>query len=187
MPNVTEHMFFGGAQQKLDRLGMKGIWNELEDVLTGFQVRLYKHDRRDAGIVLRRIFDNRFRSLRNWNENEGGSVHWIRCHSVNGTRVCLGVEIQFSVTAQSDLLLVDLQYLYDEIVAGRIDVGVMVVPSTKLASSLTDDVATYRDAVRSVQRAGASHYPVAVLALEHDGPGPALTKRQTRQGKKPVP
>jgi hypothetical protein len=108
MLNVTEHMFFGGAQQKLDRLGMKGLWNELENVLTGFQVCLYKHDRRDAAIVLRRLLDNRFRSLSNWNEIQG------------------------------------------------------------------------------IQRAGASHYPVAVLALEHDGPGPALTKRRTRQGKKPI-
>lgn len=182
MPNVAEHMFFGGAQQMLDRLGLKGIWNELENVLTGFQICLYKHDRRDAAIVLRRLLDNRFRSLSNWNEIQGEGVDWIRCHTVNGTRVCLGVEIQFSVSVQSDLILVDLQYLYDEIVAGRIDVGVMVMPSTKLASSLTDDVATYRDAVRSIQRAGASHYPVAVLALEHDGPGPALTKRRTRQG-----
>jgi hypothetical protein len=186
MPNVAEHIFFGGAQQKLDRLGMKGLWNELEDVLTGFRARLSKHDNRDAGIVLRRLLDNRFRSLSNWNENQGEGVNWIRCHSVKGTRVCLGVEIQFSVSVQSDLLLVDLQHLYDEIVAGRIDVGVMVVPSTKLALSLTDDVATYREAVRSIQRVRASHYPVAVLALEHGGPGPALTKRRTRQEKKTI-
>jgi hypothetical protein len=186
MPNVTEHIFFGGAQQKLDRLGLKGIWNELEDVLTGFQVRHYKHDRKNPGVVLRSLLDNRFRSLSNWNENQGEGVDWIGCRTVNGTRVCLGVEIQFSVTAQSDLLFVDLQYLYDEIVAGRIDVGVMVVPSTKLASSLTDDVATYRDAVTGIQRAGATHYPIAVLALEHDRPGPALTKRRTRQGEKTI-
>ena len=186
MPNVTENMFFGGAQQKLDRLGMKSIWNELENILTGFQVHFYKHDRRAAGVVLRRLLDNRFRSLSSWNENQGEGIDWIGFHTVKEARVCLGVEIQFSVSAQSGLLLVDLQYLYDEIVAGRIDVGVMVVPSTKLALSLTDDVATYRDAVRSIQRAGASHYPVAVLALEHDGSGTALTKRRPRQGNKPL-
>ena len=186
MPNVTEHMFFGGAQQKLDRLGLKGIWNELENVLTGFRIRLNKLDSRDAGIALKRLLDNRFRSLSSWNENQGEGVDWIRCHSVNGTRVCLGVEIQFSVSAQSDLLLVDLQYLYDEIIAGRIDVGVMVVPSNKLAYFLRDDVVTYTDAVKDITRANASHFPLAVLALEHDGPGPALTKRRTRQGKKTI-
>jgi hypothetical protein len=70
-------MFFGGAQQKLDRLGLKGMWNELENVLTGFRTRLNKHDSRDSGIVLRRLLDNRFRSLRNWNENKGEGVDWI--------------------------------------------------------------------------------------------------------------
>jgi hypothetical protein len=94
-----------------------------------------------------------------------------------------GVEIQFSVTAQSDLLFVDLQYLYDEIVAGRIDVGVMIVPSNKLAYFLKDDVATFTDALKDIKRANASHFPLAVLALEHDGPGPSLTKRRPRQGK----
>jgi len=58
MPNLAERMFFGGAEEKLDRLGLKGIWNELENVLTGFQARLNKHDSRDAGIVLRRLLDN---------------------------------------------------------------------------------------------------------------------------------
>ena len=186
MPNLAERMFFGGAQKKIDRLGLKGIWNELETVLTGFEFCINNDDKSDTGMVLRKLLDNRFRSRSEWTEKEGEGIDWTRCHKVNGTRVCLGVEIQLSVSAQSDLILVDLQYLYDEIVSGRIDVGVMVVPSTKLASFLTDDVATYREAVRGIQRAGASHYPVAVLALEHDGPGPALAKRPTRQGKRPI-
>jgi hypothetical protein len=169
-------MFFGGAQNKIDRLGLQGIWNELENVLTGFEVRLNDHDNRDVGTVLRKLLDNRFRSLGSWNENQGEGVDWTRCHKVNGARVCVGVEIQFSVSAQSDLLLVDLQYLYDEIIAGRIDVGVIVVPSTKLAQFLADDVATYRDAVRDIQRANASHYPLAALAFEHDRAGPVLRK-----------
>jgi hypothetical protein len=98
--------------------------------------------------------------------------------------VCLGVEVQFS--ARSDLLIVDVQHLRDEITEGRIDVGVIVVPSNKLAYFLTDRVARYTDAVKAVERARASDLPLAVLALEHDGSGPALIKRQTRQGKKPV-
>jgi hypothetical protein len=185
MLNVAERIFFGGAQKKIDRLGLQGIWRELENALAGFEVCFDSHDKSKAGIALRRLLDNRFRSLSTWNENQGEGVDWIRCHEVKGTRVCVGVEIQFSVSTGSDLLLVDLQYLYDEIVAGRIDIGVIVVPSTRLAYFPADDVATHTNAVRDIQRASASHYPLAVLALEHDGPGPALIKRRTRQGKKP--
>lgn len=79
-----------------------------------------------------------------------------------------------------------MQHLRDEITEGRIDVGVIVVPSNKLAYFLTDRVARYTDAVKAVERARASDLPLAVIALEHDGPGPALMKRQTRQGKKPT-
>lgn len=186
MPNVAERMFFAGAQEKIDRLGLKGIWTELETVLTGFEFCLNNDDKSDAGIVLRKLLDDRFRSLSSWNKKKGEGIDWAGCHRANGTRVCLGVEIQFSVSAKSDLIFVDLQYLYDEIDSGRIDVGVMVVPSTKLGYFLREGAATYKDAVRGIQRANASHYPVAVLALEHDGPGLALTKRRTRQGKRPI-
>jgi hypothetical protein len=187
MPNLAERMFFGGAETKLNRLGLRGIWTELETVLTGFKFRLNNDDKSDTRIVLLKLLDDRFRSLGGWSQKKDEGIDWTGCHKISDTRVCLGVQIQFLVSARSDLILVDLQYLYDEIVSGRIDVGVMVVPSTKLALSfLMDNVATYKDAVRGIQRAGASHYPVAVLSLEHDGPGPALIKRQTRQGRNPI-
>jgi hypothetical protein len=63
---------------------------------------------------------------------------------------------------------------------------VIVVPSKKLAYFLRNDVVTYADAVKDIHRACISHFPLVVLALEHDGPEPALTKRWTRQEKKPT-
>jgi len=98
--------------------------------------------------------------------------------------VCLGAQIQLSVSAESDLLLVDLQYLRDEIAGGKIDVGVIVVPSDKLAYFLTNGVVRYSDAVTAVERAQASYLPLVVLALEHDGLGPSLIKGQPGHGKK---
>ena len=90
--------------------------------------------------------------------------------------------MQFSVTPESDRILVDLHYLCNGIIEGRIDVGVLVVASNN--SFPNRRVARYSDAVKAVERARASDLPLAVLALEHDGPGPALSKRLTRQGKK---
>jgi len=133
---------------------------------------------------LRKLIDARFRSTSGWKGKRFGGVNWTRCHKIGEIRVCLGAQIQLSVSAESDLLLVDLQYLRDEIAGGKIDVGVIVVPSDKLAYFLTNGVVRYSDAVTAVERAQASYLPLVVLALEHDGLGPSLIKGQPGHGKK---
>jgi hypothetical protein len=107
-----------------------------------------------------------------------GSISLLEGH---GTQPCLGVEIQFS--GRSDLLIVDVAHLRDEIIEGSIDVGVMVVPSDRLGKFLTDRGPKFSDATRAIERARAHDLPLIVLALEHDGPGPPLAKRRTRQGR----
>jgi hypothetical protein len=184
MPRIAQRTFFGGTEAKISRLGLSGTWKELENLLTGFGFYADKRRTPDGGNILRNRLDGRFRSVDGWEAARTRGVDWTRCHRVQDTRVCVGVEIQLSASAKSDLLLVDLQRLRDEITGGRIDIGVMVVPSDKLAQSLTNGVARNMDAIRAVERATASYLPLAVLALDHDGPGPALMKRQTRQGKK---
>jgi hypothetical protein len=156
----------------------------LERTITGFDFGLEDCRDGDTAVVLRNLLDDRFRSTRGWKKSRPRNIDWMRCLKVNGTEVCVGVKIQLSVSAQSDLLLVDLQYLYDEIMKGRIDVAVLVVPSNRLASFLPDGVAQFTDAVKAIDRANASDLPLAVLALEHDGAGPSLLKPLTHQGKK---
>ena len=184
MPKFTERTFFGGSKERLDRLGLTNVWKELANILTNFQLCLDKRDNTDRGIVLRKLIDARFRSTTGWKGKRSGGVNWTRCHKILDVHVCLGAQIQLSVSAESDLLLVDLQYLRDEIAAGRIDVGVIVVPSDKLAYFLADGVVQYSDAVRAVERTQTSYLPLAVLALEHDGPGPSLIKGQSGHRRK---
>jgi hypothetical protein len=181
MPKIADRTFFNGTNQKLDRLGLRKLWEDLEALLTSFELLVVEARNSNGGAAVRVMFDDRFRTVGGWENRPTGGVDWTKCYTINGTRVCLGIEIQFS--ARSDLLIVDVQHLRDEITEGRLDVGVIVVPSNKLAYFLTDRVARYTDAVKAVERARASDLPLAVIALEHDGPGPALLKRQTRQGK----
>jgi hypothetical protein len=182
MPKLTERAFFGGSYERLDRLGLSNVWKELESILTNFQLYLDKQDNRDGGIVLRKLIDARFRSTSGWKVKRSGGVNWTRCHKIRDVHLCLGAQVQLSVSAESDLLLVDLQYLRDEIAGGKIDVGAIVVPSDKLACFLTDGVVRYSDAVRAIERTQASYLPLAVLALEHDGLGTSPMKGQTQQG-----
>jgi hypothetical protein len=64
-----------------------------------------------------------------------GEIDWLKCQTVNGTKVCLGVEIQFS--ARSDLII-DVAHPRRAIAGGKIDVGVIVAPTDRLAIFLTD-------------------------------------------------
>lgn len=181
MPRIVDQTSFDGARERIARLGLLPLWGELEAILTGFDLRVEERRDSNGGAEIRAIMDERFRQAEGWTIRSSGGVDWTKCHVVNGTSTCLGVEIQFS--ARSDLLIVDVVHLRDEITAGRIDVGIIVVPSDRLAVFLTDRVARYSDAVRAVERARAEDLPLAVLSIEHDGPGPALPKRRTRQGR----
>lgn len=184
MPKLTERAFFGGTEGKLNRLGLMNVWKELENILTNFQLCLDEPDNTNSGIVLRKLIDSRFRSTGGWRGKRSSKVNWTRCHKIRDVHVCLGAQVQLSVSGESDLILVDLQYLQDEIAGGRIDVGAIVVSSDKLACFLSDGVVRYSDAVRAIKRTQASHLPLAVLALEHDGIGPSLIKGQPGHEKK---
>src|SRR5262245_27183483 len=165
MPRIAEQEFFDGSAERLDRLGLTPLWEELQTILTGFDLRLVEPRDANGGAAVRELLDLRFRECGGWQNKQTGGIDWTKCHVANGTRVCLGVEVQFS--ARSDLLIVDVVHLRDEIIAGRIDIGIIVVPSDRLAVFLTDRVARYSDAVRAVERARADDLPLAVLGLEH--------------------
>jgi len=181
MPKISDRLAFDGAEERITRLGLQPLWRELEQILTGFDLRV--EERRDANgaAEIRAVFDERFRLAGGWTKKQTGGVDWTKCHTVNGTSVCLGVEIQFS--GRSDLVIVDVVHLREELIAGQIDAGILVVPSNRLATFLTDRVARYSDAVSAVERARAQDLPLLVIAVEHDGPGIALAKRRTRQGR----
>jgi hypothetical protein len=181
VPKLASRKSYNGAEEKIERLGLRPLWNELEQILVGFQ--LLVEERRDAngGAVVREMLDQRFQNAGGWTSHQTGDVDWTKCRLVNGVRVCIGVEIQFS--GRSDLIVVDVAHLRDQITAGAVDVGVLVVPTDRLGTYLTDRGPKLSDAIRAVDRSRATDLPLIILALEHDGPGPALPKKRTRQGR----
>jgi hypothetical protein len=87
------------------------------------------------------------------------------------------------ISGISDLLIIDVVHLRDQITGGHIDIGVIVVPSDHLALFLIDRGPNFSAAKQAVQRNRAEDLPLAIIAIEHDAPGPALPKRRTRQGR----
>lgn len=175
MPRIAQTQFYNGFNGRIERLGLRPLWAELERVLTDFSLLVREERDTNGGAAVRVLLDEAFRQIGGWTNRQTGDVDWIKCLAVNGTSVCMGVEVQFS--SRSDMLIIDVDHLRQQITEGKIDVGVIVVPSDRLATFLTDRAPYFAAAVRAVERSRAHDLPLAVLGLEHDGPGPALPKR----------
>jgi hypothetical protein len=175
---IVEEQPYNGVRERIERLGLGPLLDELRDILQGFDLRVKETRDANGGAAVRRLIDERFDRATGWAKKQTGDVDWTKCITVNGTRVCVGVEVQFS--ARSDLVVIDLIHLRKAGVDGKIDVAVLVVPSDRLGLFLTDRGPKMADAKRHVREARADDLPLLVIALEHDGPGPALAKQAKR-------
>jgi len=179
MTKIVEEKSYDGATEKIERLGLQSLIQELRLLLTSFS--LLVEEKRDAngGAFLRRLIDEQFEKVGGWAKKQTGGIDWQKCLRVNGTRVCIGVEIQ--VSGRSDMIAVDLIHLKDAIVTGSIDAGVVVVPSDQLGRFLTDRGPRKSEAERHLTHARAEDIPLVMIVLEHDGPGPPLAKQTKRR------
>lgn len=76
------------------------------------------------------------------------------------------------------MLIIDVDHLRLGIIAGQIDVGILVTNSDRLAVFMTDRAAHFSAATRTVERARATDLPLLLIGLEHDGAGVALAKQR---------
>jgi hypothetical protein len=183
MPKISEEISYDGAKERVERLGLGPLLDEVRSTITRFTLRVKEQKDANGGAAVRKLLDQRFERARGWTKRQTGDIDWIKCGTVNGTRVCIGVEVQFS--ARSDLLAIDIHHLRKAIIGGGIDVGILVVPNDHLAVFLTDRGPRISDAKRHVEEARAQDLPLILIALRHDGPGPALAKQAKRRSKDP--
>jgi hypothetical protein len=182
MPKLTEELHYNGAREKTARLGLSTLVDEVKSIALGFDLRVKEEKDSNGGAAVRKLIDAQFENAGGWTKKQTGEVDWTKCRLINGTRVCIGVEVQFS--ARSDLLAIDVHHLRRAIVSGDIDIGILLVPDDTLAVFLTDRGTKMADAKRHVEEARAQDLPLILLALRHDGPGVALPKQAKRKSKR---
>jgi hypothetical protein len=178
MPKIIEEVPYNGVLERIQRLGLTPLMVDLRSIVTGFELHVKESRDSNGGAAVRKMIDSQFDLAGGWTKKVSGAVDWTKCHTINGTRVCVGVEIQFS--ARSDLLVVDIIHLRDAIVGGDIDIGVLVVPTDELSVFLVDRGPCISDAKRHVTAARAEDLPLLLIALQHDGPGAPLAKQAKR-------
>jgi hypothetical protein len=175
MPQIVEEVYFVGTKERIGRLGLTPVVGEIRLALTGFQL-LVREKKDSKGSAAVRIFiDEQFDRLGGWTKKVSGDMDRIKCKVVNGTSVCIGVEVQ--VSAGSDLLFMDMIHLDAAFREGRIDVGVVIVPSDKLSKFLTDRAPCMSDAKKHAKAARLEDSSIVLFAIEHDGAGPPLAKQ----------
>ncbi len=183
MPKIVSEQPFDGANALIQRLGLDELLDEVRKLVTGFEFLVEERKDANSSKVLRVLIDTQFKAAGGWTQKKTGGVDWIKQQAINGRprHICIGVEIQ--VSGRSDMLSVDLIHLRKELLQGMIDLAVLVVPSDRLGYFLTDRVAKLSEARRHIEMARAEDMPFVLIAIEHDGPGPALAKQPKRPSK----
>jgi len=164
------------------RLGLQPLLAEVKSLVESTTVLVQERKREgstsfNGAAAIRELLDSTFSKTRTWESKKSGDVDWSKCKVVNGTRVCVGVEIQ--VSARSELLYKDVLHLKTRIVSGDIDVGIIVVPSDHLQSFLPDRTPSVSYAKKVIAEQDADRLPIVLIEMEHDGAGPPLGKRVT--------
>lgn len=182
MPKIEKEQLVNGFKEKTERLGLTPLINEVKTIITDFNLLIKEEKDTNGAKVIREIIDERFERRGEWIKKQTGDVDWTKCKIINGTRVCVGVEIQLS--ARSDLVTRDFIHLRNAMIAGSIDVGIIVVPSDRMSVYLTDRVANFSTTIKYVHELRVEDLPFLIIAIEHDGPGTALIKHEKNPKKR---
>lgn len=181
MPRIVEEVYYNGARERIERLGLAPLINEIQTIVSGFELLVFEAVDANGGAAVRKLIDARFQAARGWTKKTAGDIDWTKCHQANRTKVYVGVEVQ--VSARSDLLVMDMIHLTAAFRDGRLDIGVVIVPSDRLSRFLTDRGPSISDAKRHANVARLEDSPLVLIAIEHDGPGKRLAKQAKRSSK----
>jgi len=179
---LTTIKFYGGARDKVCRLGLADLYLELQQILLDTRIELLEESEANGAAYIREALDKSFEKGKDWIKKVSGGIDWIKRLRYNQTlMVRMGVEIQ--VSARSDMLIRDVVHLRNSLQQGEIDIGIIVVPSVRLQSFLTDRTPSLKDALRYVEQEfkEATTFPIVIIAIEHDAPGKALPKKKTNK------
>lgn len=183
---ISKMKFYGGAREKVCRLGLSHIFLELQEILISTNIEIIEKKQENGAGRVRELIDETFSRYDDWIQSKSGDIDWIKRFRYNETILSrIGVEIQIS--GRSDLLARDIIHIRNNLQDSNIDIGIIVVPSDFFEYFLTDRVANYSYAIRYVEEElrEARSYPIVIIAVEHDNfTDKALPKKKTNIGKK---
>jgi hypothetical protein len=102
MPTIAQSKAYDGAEERIRRLGLAPLTDELNSILTGFS--LLVSERRDANsaAAVKTLIDERFDESDGWTKSQGGDIDWTKCLTIKTAKFCLGAQIQISAIKRPD-------------------------------------------------------------------------------------
>ncbi len=178
---ITSLKFYGGARERITKLGLSDLFIEVQEILLTTEVTLLEKKDANGGAEVRKLIDNSFEQREDWIKKTTGDIDWSKRVRYNRTYIAtIGVEIQ--VSARSDLLIRDIVHIRNNLQEGLIEVGIIVVPNNLMQTFLPDRTPSLKDALKYIEKefTEAQKYPLVLMAIEHDGPGAALKKQKRK-------
>lgn len=183
---ISAMKYYSGARQKICRLGLAGLFLEVEDIILDTKINIKKEKNANGTKEIRERMDLGFENAGGWIQSKTGGIDWIKKIRYNDSIIArLGVEVQ--VSGRSELLIKDILHIRKSIQAGDIDAGIVVVPDNDFAFYLTDRVPDYDYACEFTETIAkeAQDYPIILMGIGYDGfSDQAIAKQRTNLGKK---
>ena len=88
MPTITDELSFGGAIEKIRRLGLRPLSQEPRGIITGFTLNVLEEKSRkgaNSAAEVRVMFDSAFTRAGDWRGIKSGGIDWSKCLTINGT------------------------------------------------------------------------------------------------------
>src|SRR5256885_462819 len=99
---ITQIRYYGGARDKVARLGLAHLFLELQQLLLDTELYLLEVKDANGGAVVREAIDKSFVDATGWESKKSGDIDWVKRARYNETIISrVGVELQ--VSARSDL------------------------------------------------------------------------------------
>ena len=182
---IDSHISYDGAEKRLTRLGLTPLFDEVVNIIQQTPIYLQEEKESNGAAFIREHLDNNFTSYGGWIKTQVGGIDWQKTlthqTSPQPIQVSLGVEIQ--VSGRSDMVIRDLVHFRNSLRDGAVDVGLIIVPSDRLQKYLPDRTLNLSTAQRYIEQElhEALQFPLFLVSIEHDGQGPALPKKRTKQ------
>jgi len=179
---ITQIRYYGGARDKIARLGLAHLFLEVQQIILDTKVLLLEVKDANSGAVVREALDKGFEDAEGWQPRKTGDIDWTKRSRYNESILTrIGVEVQ--VSARSDLVVRDLVHLRNKLQKGEIDIGVIIVPSDRMEVFLPDRYPRFSEAVKYVEQEfkEAMLTPLVLIAIEHDGPAATPLEKKKRK------
>jgi hypothetical protein len=89
MPRIVEEVHYDGARERVERLGLTPLIDEIKQIVTGFQLLVQEKQDTNGGAAVRKLLDARFEQSGGWTKKVSGDIDWTKCKVVNVRRSAL--------------------------------------------------------------------------------------------------